>query len=343
MVIYLSKGPSKNALILYILLLIIIAVVAGAIRYYLPRSTITEQITVIGPAYTYTQRVTEINSNIYIYYPPPPPSEIRVVISTTTSLYATGLLDYLASEFNKIYPNVKINFIAVGSGAALKIAEKGDSCAVFVHAPNFELKYINKGVIENGRIVAYNFFIVVGPPDDPAGIRDAPNVVEAFKRIYQAGERGRAIFISRGDGSGTHFKELSIWKKTGLDPRGKPWYLEAGAGMDQVLIMSNERGAYTLSDISTYLKFKREGRLPNIEELFAKGADLINIYSTYLVKSCPENIKRYAKAFLDFVYFNQKQLIGSFGVAEYGAPLFNSAIDREYELACTWLQLARGE
>ena len=351
------KGLSRSSLIMYVISIISVAVASGAIGYYMSKSASSGGFT--GPTYTYTltrthtQVYTEVStthytktissiSTLYTNYPPPPSTEIRIVISTTTSLYATGLLDYLASEFNKIYPNVKINFVAVGTGAALKIAEKGDACAVFVHAPNLEQEYINKGVIEYGRIIAYNFFIIVGPLDDPARVRDTPNVVEAFKRIYEAGEKGQAIFISRGDNSGTHVKELSIWNKTGLNPRGRPWYKEAGAGMDQVLVMTNELKAYTLSDIGTYLKFKKEGRLPNVEQLFAKGADLINIYSTYLVKSCPENIKIYAKAFLDFVYNNQKQLIGTFGVAEYGAPLFNPAIDKEKELVCMWLEIARG-
>ncbi|MGC9148377.1 MAG: substrate-binding domain-containing protein [Sulfolobales archaeon] len=352
-----SRGLSQSSLIIYVISLIIVAVVSGAIGYYVSKSGPTQGF--IGPTSTYTlvqthtRTYTEVSTvhytkttssvfTVYTNYPSPPSTEVRIVISTTTSLYATGLLDYLASEFNKIYPNIKINFVAVGTGAALKIAEKGDACAVFVHAPNLEQEYINKGVIEYGRIIAYNFFIIVGPPDDPAKVKDAPNVVEAFKRIYEAGEKGQAIFISRGDNSGTHVKELSIWNKTGLNPRGRPWYKEAGAGMDQVLVMTNELRAYTLSDIGTYLKFKKEGRLPNVEELFAKGSDLINIYSTYLVKSCPDNIKIYAKAFLDFVYNNQKQLIGTFGVAEYGAPLFNPAIDKEKELACTWLEIAKG-
>ena len=338
--------------IIFAVMLAAIIALSITLIYYVSQRSPQESTTSLTTVYvtsTYTQipatrTITPSvkTETIYMMFPPPPSSEVRIRISTTTSLYATGLLDYLAAEFNKLYPTIKIDYIAVGTGAALKIAAQGDACAVFVHAPNLEKQYLDKGVLEPGRIIAYNYFIIVGPPNDPANIRSASTAVEAFKRIYEAGEKGLAIFISRGDNSGTHVKELSIWNKTGLDPHGKPWYREAGAGMDQVLVMSNELRAYTLSDSGTYLKFKKEGRLPNLEILFAKGADLINIYSTYLVKSCPENIKIYAKAFLDYVYLHQMDLIGRFGVEEYGAPLFTPAMTSDKELACMWLEIARG-
>ncbi|MEZ0290171.1 MAG: substrate-binding domain-containing protein [Sulfolobales archaeon] len=325
-----------NRLKLYLAIAVLLVAIAATVAYvYYPilyqKSPLSTPLTsrTLATSYT-TQTTTSLTS----------PSSIRVVISTTTSLYATGLLDYLAQEFNRVYPNINIMFVAVGTGAALKIAEKGDSCAVMVHAPSLEKQYIDKGVIEYGRIFAYNFFVVVGPSTDPAQIRNASSVVEAFKRIYLAGERGEAIFVSRGDNSGTHVKELSIWNKTGLDPHGKSWYKEAGAGMDQVLIMSNELKAYTLSDIGTYLQFKKENRIPNLELLYYNDSDLINIYSMYLVKKCPEDIKQYAKLFLDFVYENQ-DLIGRYGVDRYGAPLFYPARGVENELKSTWDKLSR--
>jgi len=327
---YVGKGSSHKIIISLLLIMILFLVALNILQY-----NISKEIGRASATYTITM-------TLFTSYPPPPQNEIRIRVSTTTSLYATGLLSYLASQFNKLYPTIKIDFIPVGTGAALKIAERGDVCAVFVHAPDLEQQYISKGVLEYGRIFAYNYFIIVGPSDDPAMIRNATSAEDAFKRIYYAGEHGKAIFISRGDNSGTHIKELSIWNKTGLDPHGRPWYRETGAGMDQVLIMSNEMKAYTLSDVGTYLKFKKEGRLPYLEELFSKGSDLINIYSMYLVKSCSSDLKIYAKKFLDFVYDNQKDLIGKFGVEEYGASLFNPAIDREKELTCEWLQIAEG-
>ncbi|MEM4970663.1 MAG: substrate-binding domain-containing protein [Sulfolobales archaeon] len=208
--------------------------------------------------------VAVILSAIAIYYVANyllSPQQVVLRVSTTTSLYATGLLDYLANEYRKSHSNVRIEFIAVGTGAALRIAEQGNSCMVFVHAPSLEKQYMDRGVIEGRRIIAYNFFILVGPKEDPAQANRSQSVVEAFKKIYQAGESGRAMFISRGDNSGTHVKELSIWNKTALDPKGRGWYKECGCGMDQDLVMANELKGYTLSDTGTYLQFKKEGRL----------------------------------------------------------------------------------
>jgi len=268
---------------------------------------------------------------------------VRVRVATTTSLYATGLLDYLAEQFYRQYPNVnvRIDFIAVGSGEALKRAAKGDACMVFVHAPSLEREYVEKGILEQHRIIAYNFFVVVGPQDDPARVRGSGNVVEVFMKIYAAGEQGKAMFVSRGDYSGTHVREMSIWSLAGLDPRDKPWYRESGAGMAQTLIIANELKAYTLSDIGTYLKLKRDGRLPNLEILYSNDTELINIYSIYIVKSCTGEERKYAELFADFVYRNQ-ELIGHYGVDRYGQPLFYPAKDKESNLYRVWLKLSRG-
>ncbi len=270
-----------------------------------------------------------------------PHGEVRVRVTTTTSLYATGLLDFLASEFEKEHPGVKIDFIAVGSGEALRRAAQGDACLVLVHAPSLEKKYIEEGVIADGRIFAYNYFVIVGPEDDPAGVKSAESAVGAFKRIYAAGEEGRALFVSRGDNSGTHVKELSIWRLAGLDPSGRDWYKESGRGMAETLVMASEMGAYTLSDIGTYLKMKKEGRIPGLTVLYSNSTELINIYSVYLVKSCSGDERRAAEEFAEFIIGNQ-DLIGSYGVEEYGQPLFYPAKGMEEELRSIWDQLARG-
>lgn len=270
-------------------------------------------------------------------------SGVRVRVATTTSLYTTGLLDYLAKGFEEENPGARIEFIAVGTGAALSYAERGDACAVLVHAPNLEREYLEKGVLEPGMILAYNYFVVVGPVDDPAGVSGSGSVVDAFERIYSAGESGRAVFVSRGDRSGTHVRELSVWEKAGLDPVGRSWYREAAAGMEQTLVVANELSAYSLSDLGTYLRFRREGRLPRLEILYA-GADdpdMINIYSAYLVRSCSGEERRYAELFLEYLRAHQ-DLIGSFGVAEYGQPLFYPAEGRLRELEEIWSWLASG-
>ncbi len=281
-------------------------------------------------------------ASLYALHAPWAGGQVRVRVATTTSLYATGLLDYLAEEYRGVEPGVVVDYVAVGSGAALEIAARGDACAVFVHAPSLEKKYLEKGLIEEHRIIAYNYFVVVGPRDDPAGVRGAGSAVEAFEKIYAAGEEGRAVFVSRGDNSGTHVKELSLWRAAGLDPRGRPWYFETGSGMGETLVKANELRAYTLSDIGTYLKYKSLGRIPVLEILYTNSTELINIYSTYLSAKCTGPERRAAEGFLEFVYENQEKLIGGYGVEEYGQPLFYPAKPVEDKLWETWERLARG-
>ncbi len=269
---------------------------------------------------------------------------VHVRVSTTTSLYATGLLDYLAKRFESTHPGVRIDFIAVGSGAALRMAADGEACMVFVHAPSLEKKYIEEGVLTGHKIIAYNYFVIVGPPSDPAHVRSAKNAAEAFKRIYEAGEEGKARFVSRGDMSGTNVKELSLWRLAGINPgelKGRKWYIVSGQGMAQTLVMADQLGAYTLSDIGTYLKLKKEGRLPHLTVLYSNSTELINIYSIYLVRGCSGAEARAAREFYDWVY-SHRSLIGSYGVKEYGRPLFYSSVGKEKQLMEIWEKLAQG-
>jgi tungstate transport system substrate-binding protein len=258
-------------------------------------------------------------------------------VSTTTSLYATGLLDALAEDFRRDHPNLVIQFIAVGSGEALRRAAMGDADVALVHAPSLEKRYIDDGVIAERTIFACNFFVILGPSDDPAGIRGS-DPVEAMKLIYEAGERGEAKFVSRGDKSGTHVRELSLWEAAGLDPRGKPWYVETGSGMTETLMVANEMSAYTLSDIGTYLKFR--DRLGEIEPLIEGGDALINIYSAYVVTK--GEATELAREFVEYLASERAQeLIGSFGVAEFGQPLFYPASSAQPgELERAWNRLA---
>jgi len=268
---------------------------------------------------------------------------LRVLkVSTTTSLYVTGLLEKLSEEFRKEYPDVVIQFIAVGTGRALEIASRGDVDMVFVHAPSLEHKYIKRGILVDGRIIAYNYFVIVGPKDDPAGIKGLNSPVKALKRIYNAGVSGMTLFISRGDNSGTHIRELTLWRKAGLNPIGQKWYIESGTGMSKTLMIANERKAYTLSDIGTYLKLKGEGILGRLEVLVDKGEGLINIYSAYIVN--PDKYKvdyELAKLFLEFVSSKKGQkIIDEYGVRLFGRPLFYPAYGREDELKELWRVLS---
>lgn len=268
-------------------------------------------------------------------------TETVVTAATTTSLYQTGLLDALASAYRSGEPGVTIHFIPVGSGEALERAARGDACLVFVHAPSLEKEYIEAGAITMHRIIAFNYFVILGPPSDPAGVRNATDPVDAFKRIYDAGERGEALFVSRGDNSGTHVREMMLWSRAGLDPRGKPWYRETGQGMAETLVAASEMGAYTLSDIGTYLRLSGEGRIPGLTVLYEGGSELINIYSVYLATSCTGPERAAAESIIGFVSGPEGQgVIARFGVEEYGRPLFYKAEGNLSWLEREWKNLA---
>ncbi|AEM38795.1 extracellular solute-binding protein family 1 [Pyrolobus fumarii 1A] len=268
---------------------------------------------------------------------------VRLRVATTTSLYATGLLDYLADEFHKLHPDVRVEYIAVGSGEALRKAAQGDACMVFVHAPSLEKKYIERGILENHHIIAYNYFVIVGPSNDPAGVREASDAIDAFRRIYKAGIEGKAVFVSRGDNSGTHVRERMLWRMAGLDPQpGRDkWYIESGTGMARTLIIAEELGAYTLSDTGTFLKLKLDGKLPHLEILYSNSTELINVYSVYLVSTCTGAERKAALEFLKFVVEHQ-ELIGRYGLDKYGKPLFYPARGHEDMLEKAWQMLAEG-
>ena len=248
-------------------------------------------------------------------------------IATTTSLENTGLL----AELERVYEGetgVDLQFIAQGTGQSLDTARRGDVDMVLVHAPALEEQFVNDGYGINPRCIAYNYFIIVGPKSDPAGIANM-SPVEAFKTIYAAGTNKTpgVVFVSRGDNSGTHAQEKTLWKEAGYDYEkdildSGAWYVEAGKGMGDTLILTNEKNAYTLSDEGTYLSFKdRLALVPVIEQ----GTELMNRYSAIAVN--PEKYPGVnAKGSADFVNWlisdEGKQLIGDFGKAEFGKPLF---------------------
>jgi len=266
------------------------------------------------------------------------PYVVRLRISTTTSLYATGLLDVIAKAFSSEYPNIRLEFIAVGSGAALRIAEVGDVCVVLVHEPYLEHQYLIKGVISEGRIFAYNYFVVVGPSNDPASISKANDVLEVFRKVYIAGELGRAYFVSRGDNSGTHLRELMIWGLLGVNPGNTPWYRSCGCGMSDALLIANELNAYVLSDLSTYLKLKSNGRLPNLELLYINTNDnlTINIYSAYIASKCSGDERRYGELLIDFISRDVGGIIRNYGVDEFKQPLFYPVLEDESKFLRIW-------
>ncbi len=281
----------------------------------------------------FTTILIAIGFIIYISSP-----ERSLTISTTTSLYATGLLDYIQERYSEIDPGLTIKIIPQGSGAALETAARGDADIVFAHAPSLEKEYIERGVLKDGVIIAYNYFIVVGPKDDPAGIADAKNVEEVFKRIYQAGEEGRVKFVSRGDMSGTHVRELMLWNATGLKPGGD-WYIESGSGMGETLLLANQLRAYTLSDIGTYTIFSKKGKINELTKLFEKDGKLLNIYSIYLVNG---RDTEEAKKFYRYIVENISTLIREFNGRE-GATIFYPVDTFEGDLQAYWERFSTGE
>ena len=251
----------------------------------------------------------------------------NVILSTTTSTQDSGLLDLLVPLFEK-QSGYSVKTVSVGTGQALALAAKGDADVALVHAPSLEKKYVSGGQLQNRRLVMYNDFVIVGPKDDPARIRAVKSTLAALKAIEQA----KAAFVSRGDNSGTHTLEKSLWKEAGLQPNG-PWYIESGQGMGASLNIANERNAYTITDRGTYLALGKRMNLPILVE---GDRALLNIYSVMEVN--PANGPRVnaagGKAFADFMVSPQAQnLIKDFGVEKFGQPLFVPvAHKREEEL-----------
>jgi tungstate transport system substrate-binding protein len=239
-----------------------------------------------------------------------------VILSTTTSTQDSGLLDVLVPMFER-KTALTVKTISVGTGQALALAARGEADVTLAHAPSVEKKYVEEGKMSNRRLVMYNDFVIIGPPDDPAKIRGVPKAVQALKRIAESQSR----FVSRGDKSGTHVLEQGLWKQAGVEPKGA-WYIESGQGMGQTLGIANDRRAYTLTDRGTYLAFQKRVDLPILVE---KDRPLLNIYSVMEVN--PANGPRVnaagGRAFAEFILAPDTQaVIKTFGVDKYGQPLF---------------------
>ncbi|MFH1996875.1 MAG: substrate-binding domain-containing protein [Candidatus Omnitrophota bacterium] len=195
-------------------------------------------------------------------------------MATTTSVEHSGLLDILLPAFKKA-TGITVHAIAVGTGNALKLGENGDVDCVLVHAPDLEMKFVQNGFGIGRRVLFYNDFLIVGPPDDPAGIAGSVDPMEALAKI--AGHQ--SVFVSRGDNSGTHNRERYLWQRSGVAPGGG-WYLEAGQGMGSTLIIADEKGAYCLVDRGTFLAF--EDKI-GLVELSTPHEELLNVYSVIAV------------------------------------------------------------
>lgn len=244
------------------------------------------------------------------------PKTKDLILATTTSTVDSGLLDVLIPIFEE-HTGYRVKTIAVGTGQALAMGEKGEADVLLTHAPAAEKKLVEANTVANYQLVMHNDFVVAGPPDDPAGIKGKPSM-DAFKDIAAKD----AVFISRGDDSGTHKKELSIWKKADIDLTGAKWYQESGQGMGATLLMASEKHGYTLTDRATYLAQKGNIKL----EILSEGdKDLLNIY--HVMEVNPEKFAKVnaagAKAFVEFMVAPETQkIIGDFGKDKFGQSLF---------------------
>jgi len=246
-----------------------------------------------------------------------PSANPELILATTTSTQDSGLLDVLLPMFEK-QTGYQVKPIAVGSGQAMAMGERGEADVLLVHSPDAEVKFMQAGHGVNRRPVMHNDFVILGPPGDPARLKGIPSAVEALKQVAEA----KALFISRGDNSGTDALEKKLWGQAGGVPKGQPWYQETGQGMGATLNVANEKDGYTITDRGTYLARKKDLKLDILVE---KDKPLLNVYHVIPVnpQKSPQINAAGAQAFADFIVSPEIQkVIGEFGVDKFGLPLF---------------------
>ncbi len=263
---------------------------------------------------------------------PPLPRKERLRVATTTSLYDSGLWGYLEPMFEQKY-GVELDVIYAGTGIALEYGKRGDVDVLTIHDREREDQFIRDGYGVNRRCFAYNYFLVVGPESDPAGIR---NMVpeEAFRKLMEEGRKrpGVVKFVSRGDASGTHAREKKIWSMAGYDyeavRKSRPWYVEVGQGMGPTLLLTNDQQAYTLTDIGTFLAYKGDLELV---PLVQNSEALLNVYAAIAVNSERDPTRKInfemANNLINFLVSDEIQkLIRDYGVLTYGKQFYTPCI-----------------
>ncbi|CCO25367.1 substrate-binding domain-containing protein [Maridesulfovibrio hydrothermalis] len=228
-----------------------------------------------------------------------------LMMATTTSTDNTGLLDELAPVFKKD-TGIELRWVAKGTGAALKMADNCDVDVVMVHAPASEQKYVDMGVLKDRKEIMYNDFVIIGPDSDPAGVKGMP-VVQAMKTIAAK----KAVFVSRGDNSGTNKKEISLWKVAGMSvPDKEAWYVQSGQNMIKSIVIAEERGGYTMTDRGTYIKYSAtKNGSPELNVLVEGDKTLFNQYSVLAVNPahCPKANYKLATKFADWIVAPETQ------------------------------------
>jgi tungstate transport system substrate-binding protein len=249
----------------------------------------------------------------------PSSSPRSITLATTTSVQDSGLLEELLPAFQQ-KEGIEVKVVAVGSGQALALGRRGDADILITHSPAAEQKFMVEGFGSEIRPLMYNDFVVVGPAEDPADLKSAESAADAFQKLAAA----KRPFLSRGDDSGTHAKELAIWDLASIEPAGD-WYQRAGVGMAQCLRMASEKQIYTLTDRGTFLALRPELQLTIVNE----GDEVLrNPYSVILVhpQKHPHVDADDAKRFADFlVHPDTQRTIAQFGVEKFGQPLFHAA------------------
>ncbi len=244
------------------------------------------------------------------------PENSGIILATTTSTQDSGLLDLLVPIFEEDTGYI-VKVIAVGTGQALKMGEEGNADSLLVHAPSSEMVLVDNGDAVDRRLIMHNDFIIVGPPADPAGIAGLASPEEALAQVAA----NEATFVSRGDDSGTHKKELKIWQATGMEPSGE-WYLETGQGMGASLRVASEKTGYLLTDRATYLAQQQN---LDLDIMIEGGPSLLNVYHVMMVnpEKWPKVNEAGAQAWADFLSSAEGQeMIGEFGQDKFGQPLF---------------------
>jgi tungstate transport system substrate-binding protein len=300
-----------------------IITIIAALFFVLPGCTAEEATTTAtsSPTPTLSPTPTDV---------PPLTATPRFRVATTTSLYDTGLWGYLEPMFEEEY-HVEMDILSLGSGAAFEYAKRGDVDAITIHDKTNELKFVSDNYGVERVPFAYNYFLIVGPASDPAGIKGM-TPADAFKKLM---ETGAGTFISRGDNSGTHSKEKAIWASAGYDYATQvegvgDWYIEAGSSMGATLTMANEKQAYALTDMGTYVSFKSK---LNLVPIVDEGDILLNVYSVMAVN--PQKVTTVknltmANNLITFLTSPEIQdLIGKYGVKEYGLQLFTPCAGHE--------------
>ncbi len=253
---------------------------------------------------------------LIVLFSPAAAAEETLILATTTSTQDSGLLDVLLPAFTA-QSGIQVKTIAVGSGEAIAMGRRGDADVLLVHSKAAEDAFMTDGFGSLRLDVMHNDFVVGGPAADPAKVKGT-EAIEAFKKIAAAG----APFASRGDQSGTHKKELDLWKKSGVEPAGKAWYLSTGQGMGETARIASEKQAYTLIDRGTYLALKSTLALQVLSE---GGKDLLNSYRVIVVnpEKHPAVHVAAARRFAEWLVSPETQKrIGEFGREKYGQPLF---------------------